>query len=58
MNCLLDPKWCSDGIRKAKGQMELNFARDMKNNEKAFYSNIGQKRKAKENITPLKFPLQ
>ena len=44
---------CRDGIRKAKAQLKLNLARDTKNNKKAFYSYISQKRKVKENIPPL-----
>ncbi|KFZ51573.1 hypothetical protein N338_04103, partial [Podiceps cristatus] len=44
---------CRDGIRKAKAQMELNLARDVKNNKKGFYRYIGQKRQAKERVPPL-----
>ena len=40
---------CRDGIRKAKMQMELNLARDVKNN-KTFFRYIGQKRQAKEYV--------
>ncbi|KAK4806906.1 hypothetical protein QYF61_012627 [Mycteria americana] len=29
---------CRDGVRKAKAQLELNLARDAKNNNKGFYS--------------------
>jgi len=48
-----DAVWtCRDGIRKAKEQMELNLARDVKN-KKRFYRNIGQKRDAKESLHPL-----
>ncbi|KAK4828881.1 hypothetical protein QYF61_001439 [Mycteria americana] len=42
-----------DEIRKAKAQMELNLARDIKDNKKGFYRNIGDKRKARENVGPL-----
>ena len=42
---------CRDGIRKAKAQMELHLARDVKN--KSFFRYIGQKRQAKEIIPPL-----
>ncbi|KAK4806903.1 LOW QUALITY PROTEIN: hypothetical protein QYF61_012624 [Mycteria americana] len=46
-----DSAWmCRDGIRKAKAQLELNLARDVKNNKKGFYRYIGQKRKIKENV--------
>ncbi|KAK4810525.1 hypothetical protein QYF61_004488 [Mycteria americana] len=42
-----------DEIRKAKAQMELNFARDVKGNKKGFYEYIGDKRKTRENVVPL-----
>ncbi|KAK4827894.1 hypothetical protein QYF61_022317 [Mycteria americana] len=46
-----DPaRLCRDGVRKAKAQMELNLARDAKNNNKGFYRYVSQKRKAKESI--------
>ena len=38
-----------DEIRKVKAQMELNLARDVKNN-KGVYRYFGQKRKIKENV--------
>jgi len=38
---------CGDGIRKTKVQLELNLARDAKNNNKGFYS---QKRKVKDDV--------
>ena len=41
---------CRDGIRKAKLQLELNLAREPKNNEKVFYRTVSQKRKVKESI--------
>ena len=41
---------CRDGIRKAKAQLELNLARDVKNHKKGFYRCVGQKRKTKENV--------
>ena len=44
-----------DRIRKAKVQMELNLARDVKNNKKGFYRYIGGRRQAKE--TRKVFPL-
>ncbi|KAK4811145.1 LOW QUALITY PROTEIN: hypothetical protein QYF61_019776 [Mycteria americana] len=44
---------CTDGIRKAKAQLELSLARDAKNNKKGFYRYVGQKRKIKENVPPL-----
>ena len=41
---------CRDGIRKAKAQLELNLARDVKNRKKGFYRCVGQKRKTKEKV--------
>ncbi|KAK4831467.1 hypothetical protein QYF61_017715 [Mycteria americana] len=43
---------CRDGVRKAKAQLELNLARDAKNNKKGFYRYVSQKRKVKESIAP------
>ncbi|KFP48026.1 hypothetical protein N323_07381, partial [Cathartes aura] len=49
-----DAAWlCRDGVRKAKEQLDLNLARDAKNNKKGFYRYVSQKRKVKENIPPL-----
>ncbi|PKU47396.1 hypothetical protein llap_2298 [Limosa lapponica baueri] len=49
-----DIAWlCRDGVRKAKVQLELNLARDTKNNEKGFYRYVSEKRKVKESIPPL-----
>ena len=42
---------CSDRIRKAKAQMELNLARDVKDNKKGFYRYIGRRRQAKESVS-------
>ena len=39
---------CRDRIRTAKAQMELNLARDVKDNNKGFYRYIGRRRQAKE----------
>ena len=39
---------CRDRIRKAKAQMELNLARDVKDNKKGFYRYISRRRQAKE----------
>ncbi|KFW09685.1 hypothetical protein N327_13834, partial [Fulmarus glacialis] len=48
-----DTTWiCRDGMRKAKAQLELDLARDAKNNKKGFYRYVGQKRKTKENVPP------
>ena len=35
---------CRDRIRKAKAQMELNLARDVKDNKKGFYRYTGRRR--------------
>jgi len=44
---------CGDEARRAKVQLELNLARNAKNNKKAFYTCIIQKRKIKESVHPL-----
>ena len=41
---------CRHRIRKAKVQVELNLARDVKNNKKTFYRYVGQKRQAKTGV--------
>jgi len=41
---------CRDEVRRAKARLELNLARDAKNNEKGFYRHVSQKRKVKESI--------
>lgn len=43
---------CRDWIRKAKVQMELNLARNMKDNKKGFNRYIGRRRRAKESVPP------
>ena len=43
---------CRDGIRKVKAHLELNLARDAKNNKKGFYRYVSQKRKVKESVYP------
>jgi len=43
---------CRDGVRRATAQLELNLARDAKNNKKVFYRYVSQKRKVKESIAP------
>jgi len=47
------PCLCRDGVRKVKAQLELNLARDVKNNNKGFYRYVRQKMKVKESILPL-----
>ena len=41
-------------VRKAKAMIELNLARDIKDNKKRFYRYIGDKRKTRENVGPLR----
>ncbi|KFV69128.1 hypothetical protein N307_09661, partial [Dryobates pubescens] len=46
-----DVAWlCRNEVRKAKAQLELNLARDVKKNKKGFCRHIDQKRKVKENV--------
>ena len=45
---------CRNEIRKAKAQMELNLARDVKNTKKGFYWYNGHERQANESIPHLK----
>ena len=44
---------CRDRLRKAKVQMEMNLARDVKDNKKGFYRYTGRRRQAKESIPHL-----
>ncbi|KFQ62135.1 hypothetical protein N334_11299, partial [Pelecanus crispus] len=44
---------CREEVRKAKARMELNLARDVKNNKKGFYRYVNHKRKVKESVPPL-----
>ncbi|KAK4832367.1 hypothetical protein QYF61_021966 [Mycteria americana] len=39
-----------DRVKKAKAQLELNLARDTKNNKKGFYCYVSQKRKVKKSV--------
>ncbi|KFQ53309.1 hypothetical protein N333_01103, partial [Nestor notabilis] len=45
-----------DQVRKAKAQLELNLARDVKNNRKGFYRYIANKRHGRDNVGPLRKP--
>jgi len=47
------PDCTRDEVRKVKAWMELNLARDAKNNKKGFYRCVSQKRKVKESVSPL-----
>ncbi|KFQ43562.1 hypothetical protein N333_00528, partial [Nestor notabilis] len=42
-----------DQVRKAKAQLELNLARDVKSNRKGFYRYIVNKRQTRDNVGPL-----
>lgn len=44
---------CINETRKAKAQLELNLARDIKDNKKFFYKHISRKMKIKGNGRPL-----
>ncbi|KFW00854.1 hypothetical protein N327_12339, partial [Fulmarus glacialis] len=44
----------SDQVRKAKALIELNLARDIKGNKKSVYRYLGDKRKMRENVVPLR----
>ncbi|KFO80819.1 hypothetical protein N303_05322, partial [Cuculus canorus] len=44
---------CRNGVQKAKKQLELNLAREVKTNKKGFYRYVNQKRKIKESIPAL-----
>ncbi|PKU32688.1 nedd4-binding protein 2-like 2 [Limosa lapponica baueri] len=41
---------CRDDVRKAKVRLELNLARDAKDNKKGFYRYVNQKRKVEESM--------
>ncbi|GAB0204721.1 hypothetical protein GRJ2_002937700 [Grus japonensis] len=42
-----------DQVRKAKALIEISLARDVKDNKKSFYRYISDKRKMRENVSPL-----
>jgi len=42
-----------DATRKAKAHLELNLARDVKDNKKGFFNYISSKRKTRDNVGPL-----
>jgi len=43
---------CRDAMRKAKAHLELNLARDVKNNKKGFFNYISSKWKTRDNVGP------
>ncbi|GAB0204961.1 mitochondrial enolase superfamily member 1 [Grus japonensis] len=42
-----------DQVRKVKALIELNLARDVKDNKKSFYRYVSDKRRTRENVSPL-----
>ena len=44
---------CRDVVRRAKAHLELNLERDVKSNNKGFYTYISSKEKMRENVGPL-----
>ncbi|GAB0209615.1 hypothetical protein GRJ2_003427200 [Grus japonensis] len=44
---------CRGTTRKAKAHLELNLARDVKDNKEGFFKYISSKRKTRENVGPL-----
>ncbi|GAB0204618.1 mitochondrial enolase superfamily member 1 [Grus japonensis] len=44
---------CRHETRKAKAHLELNLARDVKDNKKGFFKYISSKRKTRKNVGPL-----
>ncbi|GAB0206762.1 mitochondrial enolase superfamily member 1 [Grus japonensis] len=43
-----------DQVRKAKALIELNLARDVKDNKKSFYRYVSEKRRMRENVGPFR----
>ncbi|GAB0179274.1 mitochondrial enolase superfamily member 1 [Grus japonensis] len=43
---------CRDAVRKAKAQLKLKLARDVKNYKKGFFRYVNNKQKEKENTGP------
>ena len=46
-------KLCKEKIRKAKTQLKLNLATEVKGNNKYYYKYTNSKRGARENLHPL-----
>jgi len=44
---------CRGATRKAKAHLELNLARNVRNNKKGVFNYISSKRKARDNVGPL-----
>jgi len=49
---------CRDEVRRAKAQLELNLARDARNNKKGFDRHVSQKRRVKESVPPQSVRIQ
>ncbi|CAM4675942.1 unnamed protein product [Lepidochelys kempii] len=45
---------CRNEIRRAKSHLELQLARDVKSNKKGFFRYVGNKKKGKESVGPLR----
>ncbi|KFV16061.1 hypothetical protein N340_10026, partial [Tauraco erythrolophus] len=43
-----------DQVRKAKALIELNLARDIKGNKKNFYGYVSDKKRSREDVSPLR----
>ncbi|GAB0185862.1 mitochondrial enolase superfamily member 1 [Grus japonensis] len=43
-----------DQVRKAKALIEISLARDVKDNKKSFYRYVSDKRRMRENVSPLR----
>ena len=47
-----DTAWlCRGGVRKVKAQLELNLAREARNNKQVFHRYFSHKRKVKESVS-------
>ena len=44
---------CRQAVRKAEAHLELNLARDVKDNKKGFFKYISSNQKTRENVGPL-----
>jgi len=44
---------CRDAVRKAKALLELNLAKELKDNMKRFFMYVNSERKTGENVDPL-----
>ena len=44
---------CRDTTKKANAHLELNIAKEVKDNRKGFFKHVNSKRKTRENADPL-----